>query len=1419
MSINISDLKKLPGDASRNFENLCRGIVKLQWGAHGEFKAYKNQPGVEFHLKLTSDCDVLGSPPKWYGWQCKNFELNANGTLKPASKRDIEDSLSKSSTIKGLTDWVLWTPFTLAKADQDWFYALKDKYPYILYLWNEQDLENLLSGPALHLRATYFGELVLTPELLKIRHTDAVAPIRERWLSPAHQEVAAESEIKKMLGGPQAWTEMQSLGDSLKQAAERIKAGIPGDIDNRKLVEDFVDVCERLSEMLLNFHQLLLDGDIDLIKEWLAEREFLITRKIALVPSYLRKRNFPIALDATNALDDMRNTHQALAEIQDDLSVGIVALLADAGGGKTQMSAELTSEQAERPAGIFLRGINFKKGQNINDLSKPYDIDGKPVTSFENLLAALDAAAKRSKCRLPLIIDGLNEAEAPKEWKAILAAIQEMVRRYPNVLIVCTLRTGEHKRDGWSAYESQTRETFAVQSLPDNMLQIQCEGFGESTIEAVRKYFKYYNIKNEFGMEVPTEFLSHPLNLRIFCEVTNSKRVAPVEITYFPASLSQLFERYVENACKRMFELTQLSLQELNDIIYKLGITFWDTGAREIDDAEFRKEIKDDTKPWDSSVINLLAQQGLIFRNPGDEPDKYVITPVYDALGGHIIASALLRKHNQDRDFSWFSQPQVISAMEGAESHPFSRDIFRSLIALTPAKIRGQQLWKVVPEDFKSSALLLTSELNAEHLDDDSVEALSQLFNNTPDTRQKLLHRLWLTKGADKHPLNADFSYRLLSALSVSDRDLSWTEWLRRERGDIFKDITRLQKRWKEEANKRSEGDKLRFKWIIWCLTSTDHNLRDDTTKALYWYGRGDPAGLFAETIKSLSINDPYVPERMLAASYGVAMSLSVQLVGNAGFTNGILTNFASEVYQNIFAADAKYRTTHQLMRDFAANIISLAQVKNPGFFSAQDLARCAAPFPKENFRQWGEKYQDKDMLDQRGKVGKLVGKFKRYLNKAKKALPKKWLPTVTPSRSIDQSPFRMDFENYTLGRLVPERWNYDYNNPEYRKVKARILWRVYELGWHPERYKKVEDNIMSYPASYRRMDEDEDRTDRYGKKYSWIAYYEMVGELKDKGILSNDDPWRAYSENIDPSFSDISDTEIFIKDNFLNDESIGTVEWIKNGALPQLAKHLEREELLGAKGKWTVLDGFYEQENKALNRRTFAFVRGFLVNATDKQKILDRLDEGTLVGHHIASKPEFREVYLAEVPWNDIFPADDHCDLSFPVGEREIITQEPNVELISDEQGFRLVTHDGTKEVRRVEPIYESYPAKLPVCEICKNVPKGGEGTLDVLSKYLAQELGLIGQPQSSDLYTSSGEKVTCWLSHVDKSARNNQKFLYIKKDALDKVLNKNGLSLIWIIWGERSGSYARLKNELEGEEIPNPSYVQFTFGQAPNS
>jgi hypothetical protein len=1410
-SLDWTKFDSLSGENTRNFENLCRGLMRLQYGRFGDFKALANQPGVEFHIKLTESCQ-LGNASDWFGWQCKLYQRNQSGDLKAASRTDIEDSLRKTEKVlPDLTDWVLWTRYTLSKKDQEWYYALATNYK--LHLWTEEEIDTYLSDDGLILRSTYFGEQVLTPNNLAERHKIAIQPIRERWLEPVHQAVDAERIIRRMLGEVDSWGQLIEVGERLKNISNLLSCKLDDAVPRLKpYIISFIDACSAFADTLINFHQILADGDLDVIQQKLKERKTLINIDVRSTPRHLRSANHPTALYATNALDDMYTAQELLDEAEEFLGVGLVGVLADAGGGKTQMAAQLTAPQEKRSAGIFLQGRNLHRGQSLDDLAKTLSINGIPMPSIEILLAAVDAAGKRTCCRLPILIDGLNEAENPKDWKPELASLREIVKKFPNVLVVCTLRTGERKKEDWHRYrESQTesRESFAVMALPDGIKTIESEGFGGDVDEAIEKYFSHFKIDSG-DSEIPTEFLQHPLTLRIFCEVTNPKKESKVKIDYFPTSFVLLFQKYVANAAERISQMSNLShsytVKEVERAVYTLGIELWKCGKREISEAGFRDAVSDASRAWDSSIVNLLAQEGILFKNPGFEPYEYVVTPTYDALGGYIVANALLIKYAQDVSFAWLNTPETIVLFTGDTSHELALDILRSLVTLTPRRMQGKQIWQHVSEPLKKNAIALATEIDAEYLDQETVSALLSLSHESSRFRNRLFVRFQVARAVALHPLNAAFLDETLRAMSVSERDIFWTEWVRETRSERFNDLLAIEGRWKQQQDFRTASDRLRVKWVMWLLTTTDRELRDVATRALYWFGRRNPVALFEESLTALAIKDPYVPERILAASYGTAMARHVDL-SDPIFVTKTLPTYARNIYDSMFAESAPFSTTHFLMREYGSRIIEMASVHHPEFFTSEEIQRSKAPF-EGRLHDWGESEASKE---------------RRY--------------------GAD-SPFRMDFENYTLGSLVPGRSNYDFNNEEYQKVRAQILWRIEQLGWSSDKFRDIESSIEN-GNHVNRVGSDAQKIERYGKKYSWIAFYEMTGLLHDLGKIerSRERDWN-WDLDIDPSFPEQPLEDLLIQANFLGDPGMDIKEWIVNGALPNVNPYLQMQKIKNEDGPWVMLDGHIAQENETLGRNIFCFIRTFLILASEADSFVEHLSNQNLGGRWLPEKPSVSYTFAGEIPWCETFPENSACEFSFVVKEEIVQVEriEPRffldgkqldlshvdivrlgvnaynegAENLSEEELERIEIHEIPVEVEEVEQDIITYHALISVCDFSWENSRSAANNAShatTLVKEIASDLKLIGQPQTFDLVTNIGVKATCNVSDRSDDFNNRQSLFYMREKLLRAFLEENDLALVWAVWGERQYSSNLASGFFNSSNRPDPAHVAYSF------
>src|SRR5437660_998204 len=90
--LNWEIFAKLPGSADRNFEMLCRILIRRHYAQFGDFRALAAQPGVEFHLNLRKPCG-LGEAGQWYGWQCRWYDLPGGKAIGATRRKKIEKAL------------------------------------------------------------------------------------------------------------------------------------------------------------------------------------------------------------------------------------------------------------------------------------------------------------------------------------------------------------------------------------------------------------------------------------------------------------------------------------------------------------------------------------------------------------------------------------------------------------------------------------------------------------------------------------------------------------------------------------------------------------------------------------------------------------------------------------------------------------------------------------------------------------------------------------------------------------------------------------------------------------------------------------------------------------------------------------------------------------------------------------------------------------------------------------------------------------------------------------------------------------------------------------------------------------------------------------------------------------------------------
>lgn len=1171
-ALNWDVFIKLPGNVEKNFEQLCRGIVRLNFGSYGVFRALANQPGVEFHLKLDQRCDALGNPNRWWGWQCKWYDLPANGALGTTRRIDVQDGIRKAEAhVAGLTDWVLWTRRTLTKQDQQWFHGLSSRMT--LHLWTADEIDIYLAGQAAVLRSTYFGELVLTPDILREQHEQAVAPIRVRWQPDVHHVSDAERDLRRMLGESESWDVLRVLSMDLREHSQAVEAA-------PQVPEPFAPLLTRVATTSRQFADALdrvaggiRSGDLDRLHDELILQQCVLPHDLATAPRRLRCRNYRAGLYATNAVAGCHQTERLLEDVETAFSSRVVAVLAPAGCGKTHLAAQLTAGTSVRPHGVLLHGRNMHANHTLDDLARQVLIAAQPVPSMESLLAAVDSAGQRAHHRLPVVIDGLNESEDPRAWKPLLASFEATLARYPYVLLVCTLRP-----------------EFVVDALPDGTRRVEINSYGAEAVEAIREHFRYWKI-DPTDASLP-EFLKHPLTLRLFCEVTNPTRQKVVGVGAMPGSLTALFDRYLEQVGNRISELAPRTYryfaQDVRTALTTIANKLWDSRARSIDFDELKQVLGDAQRPWDQCLVRALEHEGVLLRMPSNRKGEYV--PVYDMLGGHIIANALLAKHGQLGFEMWIRGSSTTTLLAGDYNirHPLADDVVLSLVGQLPRRFHSKQLWQLVDEPLRERALRSAAGLEPAFLDAATVDALCELVYNGD---VELLARLWEIRGTAGHPLNADTLDSVLRRLAVSDRDLRWTEWIRKNQDEVLRDLENLERRWR--LRKPRAGDQLRARWVMWTLTSTVRRVRDQATRALYWFGRVDPGGLFQLTIGALTVNDSYVGERMLAASYGVVMSHQNR---DAEF-GAHLKPFLEQLTAALVGKTASAPTFHYLARLYVRGIVTFSA---KFYTSVQPNALSgiwafASPAPVQPLAKGDEG------ADEAGRT------------------------------------LHMDFENYTLGRLFDDRRNYDMDHVGHQAAVAHVRGVVWKLGWRRSSFETL-DRRIAEDAYGNRGRGNRPLAERYGKKYCLIGFFIYAGVLDDQGLFPREN--RPFSDvDIDPSFPDKppTDGDASVSNTWLSPTVKSHERWIREGTTSLPQNLLRREKIGDHLGPWVAVHGFVKAEDRVLGRKACVFMSALVTDKLNAPQLASALRSGTQPRGAL-DVPSDHSIFAGEIPWHPNF-------------------------------------------------------------------------------------------------------------------------------------------------------------------------------------
>ena len=1411
-----SELETSQNYKYRSFEELCYQIAKGLYGEKGSFTPVDDSgggDGVEFYLTFPNG-------DQW-GWQAKFYYPNKR--LTNSRKSAIINSLKKSCEVHPrLKKWILCTPtnFTPRKGrsqgEQVWFdNTLRQSIPENMNVdlehWGHSEFNTWLSKPRFRGKLHYFfDKLELDFKWFKTQFEIEKAELKKQYDSSLHTDIDVEIDIHALLGDHAFVEHITESIEKLEEELEDLKDAV--DNLNKPIQKDIVwDAAKK--DKVANAAKPLQDTVINTIDQFKQAKEFLkenmlyeaqainwdcVFKKLEDVLSTYRT-----AIDKSDIseieytgeseykariLDDTRwlvhRPESIIANLLDDflnfeiykcklLNHSELKIFGNAGVGKTHIACNICDNRLRNglPA-LFVRGFLFTDNQSIGaQLHKKLDIPAS--YSFQDFLQALSAAAEAYNTRIPLFIDGLNEATdngtLSKVWQKYLKGFIYEITQTKNVVLITTCRSS-YKNVIWD-------DEYPPYS-------VDVEGFetDEVTQEAIVKYSKVYNIEPNLTLAPLTQF-KHPIYLKIYFE-SKKRSINSEKSDYIgEQALFEIFDEYLvvcnQAICESRNRHESISIVQTK--LNKIAEYLWTNRCRHIPFEKLAYIV--DGKPldeldWDSSKSQaILNEDLLVYRDWGQFGESVYFT--YDLLGGYLIAKYLIEQAADDVP-GFLNSEKVVGALfsEDYETlHPMHEDISRCLAALIPSET-GEYLHNL-SENIIACYFSIRSlfEISPKYITDNCVDRISHIFLERPDSRIPLLKLAESTVGHPNHPFNALFWSKQLSALSMSERDLSWTEHVRKNREKFEKIVIRIEETCQNQDISELSAKRLHLlaEYTMWILTSTVRPLRDQATRALYWYGRRFPKDFFDLVVKSFTINDPYVSERMLAATYGIAMARQHDFK-DASFVTEVLPSYGKQFYENMFKPNAPHATTHILARDYAKRTVDIALMHHPNLLTADERERITPPFTDGGIQEWGE----------------------------------------SENREEGTPPIQMDFDIYTLKGLI----RYDNRNPnEHKRIKANVYWRIYDLGFSLDSFREIDGLLLT--ENYRKYSRSGDgrKTDRYGKKYSWIAYFELAGFRQDQGILPDyNDNSRCIEVDIDPSFPDEQREYNLVKEDFLGDREASTEQWVLKTPHPDLTPYLNVDQLWDEQGSWVLLHGQLGQEDKPASRKMSAWMQGLIVKPENVDEIVDILKrQENIDGHTVPFIPEDYRTYAGEIPWCDTYPPNNWQEFSFlvrkytiPKKQFELLRGGEPISLIDDfelwdttkkliekddEQRLNELLRERNLEIKIKTVDEEKFehkdfevlvPVRYNCCEESRSAANPRR-SIALPNMEISDCLNLYKKPQSFDLFEKDSNRRASISFEYGDIWSNSQNFTYLRRDLLDNFLAKIDGELIWVIWGNR--------------------------------
>ncbi len=1077
-----SHFEQLHKDKKQAFENLCRSLFKRELCLDGTIlHSDPNHPGVEVEPVIAKDKRTKIS------FQAKHFDSDIG-------YHQIEESTNKTAQLySGNLDIVYLYCNQDIKATCDSYKriekTLENAGIQLVLVTGQTILDQAMNYPPI--LSCYFGLDSLDEEWFRKNIELSLDNLGRRYNSLFNIDTDTQKKIslylREKVGIETVNVKKKEFVKELINLRRRYDRKYKSEITTFiKWAKALADVDVKTFSQALNWkNRFEMECEESLSK--LKNRKSEIDEKIKRLPYN--------ALELQDLTDEKYEVEEILfvsscltfsVEEADIINCKVAIITGEMGTGKSQLLATAAKRMVEngRPA-LLLLGQTFISDESIeNQIIQ--NLEGLSFgQNFESLVSVMDEKGQLVGEDAVIFIDAINESKNREVWKNGINRIIATLEQYNHVKLMISLRNG---------FEELTlSESVLAKKKSGDIVTINHTGFADESPERIYEFLSNYGIPFSPEYYLHSE-MTNPLFLTWFCNTYNGEEQGLLKL--IDNVLKQADQEGARGAgmCESTGMLKPL-LYEMLDISEYKGLT---------------KQTMLGLKVWGTygvinkiGYLNAIERAGVLIAFVHDQEEIYYIG--YNLLEEYLKAARIVDRENSKEKIIEYCEKVLLAIDDAGNIGNLGNENVFAMVASLFALKYGEELLTIIDKignerdknylvyKYYSSFIWRSSCI--------TYDKFFEIINEYPVDSSAVWKVFIENAVKENSELNALGLTKLLSRYAINRRDFLWTMDI----NEFTKNERIVSLAYYIEAGNRLDGlsDNKACLLLItytWMLSSSNRSLRDRVSKAMIEVLK-EHFSVCMRLLKLFKdVNDPYIIQRLYGVVFGAVMKRMHE--NKAEFFE-----LAKWIYTEIFDKDMIYPDI--LLRDYARLIVERFATEYPNEVDNIVLEKIKPPY--------------------KSKPIPIVDEMDYDAEKFKKMGLRPLLYSMKFDMKVKGVGLYGDFGRYVFQAALNHFMNLDIANIYYYALQYILN----DLGYEPEYFAEYDQNRSEYNR-YPRI-----KAERIGKKYQWIAMYNILARVSDtynvKSWDWNDKIGHAYEGPWDPNVRDFDptlNTKICVTDN-----------------------------------------------------------------------------------------------------------------------------------------------------------------------------------------------------------------------------------------------------------------------------------------------